>query len=101
MSLKKILVIAVTALTATAFLGTSAQAARVKWKMHSAWGSQVPTLGYEAVRFADDITAASGGDADTDYRDAGLATVTGVARSVTAISVSGIAGRGVSDGVTN
>ena len=42
MSLKKTLVIAVAALSATAFLGTSAQAARVKWKMHSAWGSQVP-----------------------------------------------------------
>ena len=53
MSLKKTLVIVVAALSATAFLGTSAQAARVKWKMHSAWGSQIPVLGSEAVRFAD------------------------------------------------
>ncbi len=71
MSLKKILVVAVTALTATAFLGTSAQAARVKWKMHSAWGSQVPTLGYEAVRFADDITAVSGGDFTVKFFEPG------------------------------
>ena len=71
MSLKKILVIAVTALTATAFLGTSAQAARVKWKMHSAWGSQVPTLGYEAVRFADDITAMTGGDFTVKFFEPG------------------------------
>ena len=38
-----------------ALVGTSAQAAKVKWKMHSAWGSQVPHLGGEAVRFAEDI----------------------------------------------
>ena len=44
-----------------ALVGTSAQAAKVKWKMHSAWGSQVPHLGWEAVRFAEDIGKLSGG----------------------------------------
>lgn len=58
----------------------------------------VPIAGTYRTCYA---TAASGGDADADYRDAGAATVTGVARSVTAISVSGFAGCGVSDGVTN
>ena len=63
MSLRKTIVVAVVALSAAAFLGTSAHAAkRVKWKMHSAWGSQVPHLGTEAVRFADNITKMSGGD---------------------------------------
>ena len=71
MSLKKTLVIAVAALSATAFLGTSAQAARVKWKMHSAWGSQIPVLGSEAVRFAEDITAVSGGDFSVKFFEPG------------------------------
>jgi len=44
-----------------ALVGTSAQAAKVKWKMHSAWGSQVPHLGWEAVRFAEDIGKLSDG----------------------------------------
>ena len=63
MSLRKTIVVAVVALSAAAFLGTSAHAAkRVKWKMHSAWGSQVPHLGWEAVRFAENVTAMSGGN---------------------------------------
>ena len=63
MSLRKTIVVAVVALTAAAFLSTSAHAAkRVKWKMHSAWGSQVPHLGWEAVRFAENVTLMSGGD---------------------------------------
>ena len=44
-----------------ALAGTSAQAAKVKWKMHSAWGSQVPHLGWEALRFAEDIGKLSDG----------------------------------------
>ena len=32
-----------------ALVGTSAQAAKVKWKMHSAWGSQVPHLGLSLI----------------------------------------------------
>jgi TRAP-type mannitol/chloroaromatic compound transport system substrate-binding protein len=63
MSLRKSVVVAVVALSAAAFLGTSAHAAkRVKWKMHSAWGSQVPHLGYEAVRFTEDVTAMTDGN---------------------------------------
>jgi len=63
MSLRKTIVVAVVALSAAAFLGTSAHAAkRVKWKMHSAWGSQVPHLGWEALRFTENVTAMSGGN---------------------------------------
>ena len=34
---------------------------RVKWKMHSAWGSSVPHLGTSAVRFSKNIERLSGG----------------------------------------
>ena len=63
MSLRKTIVVAVVALSAAAFLSTSAHAAkRVKWKMHSAWGSQVPHLGWEALRFTENVTEMSGGN---------------------------------------
>ena len=63
MSLRHTIVVAVVALSAAAFLGTSAHAAkRVKWKRHSAWGGQVPHLGWEALRFTENVTAMSGGD---------------------------------------
>ncbi len=43
-------------------LGTQAEAQeRVKWKMHSAWGSSLPHLGTNAVRFAENIGRLSGG----------------------------------------
>ncbi len=43
-------------------LGTQAEAQeRVKWKMHSAWGSTVPHLGTSAVRFSKNIERLSGG----------------------------------------
>lgn len=35
---------------------------RVKWKMHSAWGSSVPHLGSSGVRFSKVIKRLSGGD---------------------------------------
>ena len=38
-----------------------AQAKKIKWKMHSAWGSSVPHLGTSAVRFSKNIKRLSGG----------------------------------------
>jgi len=60
MKVSKTLAIFAVALSA-ALVGTSAQAERVKWKMHTAWASTVPHIGAEAVRFADDVLAISGG----------------------------------------
>ena len=54
-----------------AALSTTAQADRVKWKMHSAWGSQVPHLGTNAVRFADNIVRMSGGDFNVKFFEPG------------------------------
>ncbi|MEO1841753.1 MAG: C4-dicarboxylate ABC transporter, partial [Pseudomonadota bacterium] len=54
-----------------ALVGTSAQAAKVKWKMHSAWGSQVPHLGWEALRFAEDIGKLSGGQFTVKFFEPG------------------------------
>ena len=72
MSLRKTIVVAVVALSAAAFLSTSAHAAkRVKWKMHSAWGSQVPHLGWEAVRFTENVTAMSGGSFSLKFFEPG------------------------------
>ncbi|ROR97909.1 TRAP-type mannitol/chloroaromatic compound transport system substrate-binding protein [Sinobacterium caligoides] len=70
MKISKTLTVFAFALSA-ALAGTSAQAERVKWKMHSAWGSQVPHLGTEAVRFADDIVALSGGDFKVKFFEPG------------------------------
>ncbi len=53
----------ITAIAVTlAALSATAQAGRVKWKMHSAWGSSVPHLGTNAWRFAENIGRMSGGD---------------------------------------
>ena len=55
--------LAITAIAVTlAALSATAQAERVKWKMHSAWGSSVPHLGTSAWRFAENIGRMSGGD---------------------------------------
>ena len=55
--------LAITAIAVTlAALSATAQADRVKWKMHSAWGSSLPHLGTNAWRFADNIGRMSGGD---------------------------------------
>ena len=42
-------------------LTSTADAQRVKWKMHSAWSSSVPHLGTSAVRFSEVIKRLSGG----------------------------------------
>ncbi|MEQ8817639.1 MAG: TRAP transporter substrate-binding protein [Thalassobaculum sp.] len=41
---------------------TSAEAQRVRWKLHSAWGSSVPHLGTSAVRYSENIDRMTGGD---------------------------------------
>ncbi len=52
----------VAAVAVSAMVATNAQAQkRVQWKLHTAWGSTVPHIGTEAVRFAEDIKAMSGG----------------------------------------
>ena len=43
-------------------LGTPADAAKVRWKMQSAFGSKLPHLGTSGVRFSDNIKVMSGGD---------------------------------------
>ena len=64
MSKKSILsAVAVAAMAAGVVgLATSADAQdRVRWKLHSAWGSSVPHLGTSAVRFSENIERMSGG----------------------------------------
>ena len=60
-SLLKTITVAGLAGTFALALVSTADAQRVKWKLHTAWGSSVPHIGVEAVRFADDIKALSGG----------------------------------------
>ena len=61
MNKTRILSITIVAISAALFW-TGAQAERVQWKLHTAWGSQVPHLGTEAVRFAEDVKRLSGGE---------------------------------------
>ena len=56
------LIAAATALSAFVMSGPSSAAdKRVKWKLHSAWGSSVPHLGTSGVRFSKNIKRVSGG----------------------------------------
>jgi len=72
MSLRKTVVVAVVALSAAAFVGSSAHAAkRVKWKMHTAWAQSVPHIGAEAKRFSDDVIAMTGGGFNLKHFDPG------------------------------
>ena len=43
------------AIAAALVVSPSFAAKKVKWKMHSAWGSSVPHLGTSGVRFAKNI----------------------------------------------
>lgn len=61
----------VAAAGALALAATSAQADRVRWKLHSAWGSSVPHLGTSAVRFSETINAASGGEMQMKFFEPG------------------------------
>jgi TRAP-type mannitol/chloroaromatic compound transport system substrate-binding protein len=70
MNVGRRLAVAAIAVTVVA-LSTTAQAGKVRWKMHSAWGSQVPHLGTNAVRFADNIVRMSGGDFNVKFFEPG------------------------------
>lgn len=61
----------VAAAGALALAATSAQADRVRWKLHSAWGSTVPHLGTSGVRFSETISAASGGEMQMKFFEPG------------------------------
>lgn len=61
----------VAAAGALALAATSAQADRVRWKLHSAWGSSVPHLGTSGVRFSKTINAASGGEMQMKFFEPG------------------------------
>ncbi len=59
--LKTLSAIGVAAAMSVAAISTAQAQGRVKWKMHSAWGSTVPHLGTSAVRFEGVIDRLSGG----------------------------------------
>ncbi len=65
--------LALTAVVAcVAVAATSAEAAeRVRWKLHSAWGSSVPHIGTNAVRFSENINRLSGGDFQMKFFEPG------------------------------
>lgn len=58
------------AVFATAALDANAQE-RVRWKMQSTWGSEVPALGYSGVRFSDRIEEMSGGNFQVRFHEPG------------------------------
>ena len=59
-------------IAAVALTATSAQAQdRVKWKLHSAWGSSVPHLGTSGVRFSKMIERMSGGELTMTFHEPG------------------------------
>ncbi|MDH3641573.1 MAG: TRAP transporter substrate-binding protein [Gammaproteobacteria bacterium] len=58
----KAMTVAGLAVAVAMFAATDAEAQkRVRWKLHSAWGSSVPHLGTSAVRFSKNIDRMSGG----------------------------------------
>ena len=60
------------AVACIAVAATSAEAAeKVRWKMHSAWGSTVPHIGANAVRFSKNISRLSGGDFQMKFFEPG------------------------------
>lgn len=61
----------VAAAGALALAATSAQAERVRWKFHSAWGSAVPHLGTSALRYSDNVKVMSGGDFQLKFFEPG------------------------------
>ena len=56
--------IAVAAVAAVSFSATEANAQKVRWKMHTAFGTNVAVLGSVGPRIADAVRAMSGGDFD-------------------------------------
>ena len=49
---KKFALLATAAALVTVATAGPSEAQRIRWKMHSAWGSSVPHLGTSAVRFS-------------------------------------------------
>ncbi|MEM7270188.1 MAG: C4-dicarboxylate ABC transporter, partial [Pseudomonadota bacterium] len=62
--LKKAAVVAATAATALSFSVVDADAKKVRWKMHSAFGKNVAVIGPVGHRIADMVRAMSDGDFD-------------------------------------
>ena len=62
MKYKKTVAVVAAAVAAVMIAGPVSAAKKVKWKMHSAWGSSVPHLGTSGVRFSKNIKRVSGGD---------------------------------------
>ena len=61
-SLTKIVAVAAVAMVTSFTLTAGAEAQqRIRWKLHSAWGSTVPHLGTSGVRFSKNIERMSGG----------------------------------------
>ncbi len=73
MKLGKSLVLAAAATAVTAFtvLAPATAQERVRWKLHSAWGSSVPHLGTSGVRFSKVIDRLSGGNFQMKFFEPG------------------------------
>ena len=56
------LIAAAAAIGAFVMSGPAEAGKRIKWKLHSAWGSSVPHLGTSALRFSKNIKRMSGGN---------------------------------------
>ena len=69
--LLKLGVLGVSALTFTLVLTAANAQERVRWKMQSAFGSQLPHLGPSGVRFTKDIERMSGGKFDIKFFEPG------------------------------
>ena len=74
---KSILVTAAAVIAATAATAANAQD-RVRWKMHSAWASNIPHIGTTAVRLTENVRRMSGGNFDISAGEAGDAREEGV-----------------------
>ncbi len=62
----------VSAVAAIAIGATSAQAGeKLRWKLHSAWGSTVPHLGTSAIRYTEVVKRMSGGDIQLKFFEPG------------------------------
>ncbi len=72
MSLRKTLAVAGLAVSVALVTATDAEAQkRVRWKLHSAWGSTVPHLGTSAVRFSENIGRMTGGRFEMKFFEPG------------------------------
>src|SRR5258708_39764878 len=72
--LLKLGVLGLSALTFTLVLTAATAQARVRWKMQSAFGSQLPHLGPPGVRFSKDIGRMSGGKFEVKFYEPGALT---------------------------